>query len=166
MRGRGVGVGVASASPSSAKLLLYYYATFLGLRQECHSQNLLETWWNLDQFLSTSDAIWLVSDQFEVLTYWGGDPLLTVPSNFPFIRWSGISSYAGHKDTIPAPYVVCCTLFFLFALCYYTRIIWLLFLCKQLLGPAQPLKDIRWISRYVCPFCIYVLLICARPGGA
>jgi hypothetical protein len=33
---------------------------------------------NLDQFLSKSDAIGLVSDQFKVVTYLGGGPLLTV----------------------------------------------------------------------------------------
>ena len=35
---------------------------------------------NLDQFLSTSDQIWLVSDEFKVLTSLGGGPVLTVPS--------------------------------------------------------------------------------------
>jgi hypothetical protein len=45
----------------------YYYATFLRLRRECHIQNLLEQSFNLDQFLSKSDAIRPVSEQFEVL---------------------------------------------------------------------------------------------------
>jgi hypothetical protein len=56
----------------------YYCATFLRLRRECHIRNLLETRRNLEQFLSTSDAIWLDSDQFKVFTYLGGGPLLTV----------------------------------------------------------------------------------------
>jgi hypothetical protein len=57
-----------------SNLLFYYYATFLRLRRECHIQNLLETSCNMDQFLSTSDAILRVSDQFKVLTYLGGGP--------------------------------------------------------------------------------------------
>jgi hypothetical protein len=55
-----------------------YYATFLRLRRECHIQSLLETTRNLDQFLSTSDAIWPCSDQFTVLSFdvlgWGSTP--------------------------------------------------------------------------------------------
>jgi hypothetical protein len=46
-----------------------YYATFLRLRRECHIRNLLGTSFNLDQFLSTLDAIWPVSDQFKVLSF-------------------------------------------------------------------------------------------------
>jgi uncharacterized protein with NAD-binding domain and iron-sulfur cluster len=61
-----------------SNILFHCYATFLRLRRECHTQNLLETTRNLDQFLSKSDAIWSVSDQFEVFTYLGGGPLLTV----------------------------------------------------------------------------------------
>jgi hypothetical protein len=34
---------------------------------------------NLAQSLSKSDVFGLVSDQFEVLTYLGGGPLLTAP---------------------------------------------------------------------------------------
>jgi hypothetical protein len=55
-------------------LWFYYYSTFLRLRRECHIQNLLEQNRNLDQFLSKSNAIWHVSDQFKVLTYLGGGP--------------------------------------------------------------------------------------------
>jgi hypothetical protein len=37
--------------------LIWYYATSLRLRGECHIQNLLEQLSNLAQFVSTSDAI-------------------------------------------------------------------------------------------------------------
>jgi hypothetical protein len=47
-------------------LVLCHSAAFLRLRRGCHIRNLLEPNRNLDQFLSTSDARWLVSDQFEV----------------------------------------------------------------------------------------------------
>jgi hypothetical protein len=38
-------------------VLVYYYATFLRLRRECHIQNLFEQSFDLDQSLPTSDAI-------------------------------------------------------------------------------------------------------------
>jgi hypothetical protein len=49
-----------------------HYATSLRLRLECHIQNLFEQLHNLSQFLYTSDAIWPVSGECEVLTYLGG----------------------------------------------------------------------------------------------
>jgi hypothetical protein len=63
-----------------SNLFFYYYATFLRLRQECHIQSLLEQSFNLDQFLSKSDASWPVSDQFKVLTSLGGGPVMRVLS--------------------------------------------------------------------------------------
>jgi hypothetical protein len=71
-----------------------YYATFPRLRRECRIQSLLEQCRNLHQFLSTSDAIWLVSDQFNVLTYLGMGPLLTVLALFSLFPWFTLSEYS------------------------------------------------------------------------
>jgi hypothetical protein len=51
-------------------------------------QNLFEQLSNLAQFLSKSDAIRFVSDQFEVLTYLGGGPVFTVPSKIAVVARS------------------------------------------------------------------------------
>jgi hypothetical protein len=59
-------------------VLLCYYAIFLRLLRECCIQNLHKQLFDLAQFLSHSDAIRLASDQFKVLIYLGGGPLLPV----------------------------------------------------------------------------------------
>jgi hypothetical protein len=58
-----------------------YYTTFSRLQRECRIENLPAKTPNLAQFLSNSDAIWPVSVEFKVLTYLGGGPVLTSPSN-------------------------------------------------------------------------------------
>jgi hypothetical protein len=67
-----------------------YYATYLRLRWECHIQSFLENLHNVAKFLSTSDAIWLVSDQFEVSTYAGGAPVRTVSSKITHCGTSNV----------------------------------------------------------------------------
>jgi hypothetical protein len=71
---------LSSALRHHRRRRIWYYATSLRLRWECHIQNLLEQLWDLAQFLSKSNAIWLVSNQFEVLINLGG----TLPAKFEF----------------------------------------------------------------------------------
>jgi hypothetical protein len=79
---------VSSVSALS-DLLVYKYTTFLGLRRECHIQSLLEILHNLDQFLSKSDALWLVSDQLKVQNSLQCQK-----------QWSNIDKNSGHTQIL------------------------------------------------------------------
>jgi len=85
----------------------YYYATFLRLRRECHIRNLFEICRNLDQFLSTSDAIWPVSTVQPKLhqpcnpncTSWQIQPWCTQRAQHDFHAWCNKHAIPDELDT-------------------------------------------------------------------